>query len=154
MDESLSRAVREAFVRLWEKGLVYRGARLVNWDCVLKTAVSDDEIDHVTQKGKLWHLRYPLEGKPGRFVVVATTRPETMLGDTGIAVHPADPRYADLVGSHALLPFLGRRIPIVADESVDPAYGSGAVKVTPGHDPADYERGARHSPPRHTGRAT
>ncbi len=147
MDEEISLAVREAFVRLWEKGLIYRGARLVNWDCVLKTAVSDDEIDHVAQKGKLWYLRYPLEKRPGGFVVVATTRPETMLGDTGVAVHPEDERYRDLIGTHAILPFLDRRIPIFADESVDAAYGTGAVKVTPGHDPADYERGARHRLP-------
>ena len=147
MNEDLSMAVREAFVRLWEEGLIYRGARLVNWDCVLKTAVSDDEIEYVSQKGKLWHLRYPIEGRSGEFLVVATTRPETMLGDTGVAVHPEDERYRDLVGEHCLLPFLDRPIPIVADESVDANYGSGAVKVTPGHDPADYERGARHRLP-------
>lgn len=147
MDESLSRAVREAFCRLFEKGLVYRGARLVNWDCVLKTAVSDDEIDYATRKGKLWHLRYPLEGKPGEFLVVATTRPETMLGDTGVAVHPEDERYKELVGTNCVLPFLDRKIPIVADDTVDPGFGSGAVKITPGHDPADYERGKRHKLP-------
>ena len=147
MDEDLSRAVREAFVQLWERGLVYRGARLVNWDCVLKTAVSDDEIEYEERKGKLWYLRYPVKGRAGTFVVVATTRPETMLGDTGVAVHPSDERYAGLVGERCILPILGREIPIVADESVDPAYGTGAVKVTPGHDAADYERGARHGLP-------
>ncbi len=147
MDPGLSRAVRESFLRLWRKGLVYRGARLVNWDCVLETAISDDEIEYATRKGKLWHLKYPVEGQAGRFLVVATTRPETMLGDTGVAVHPEDERYADLVGQHVLLPFLDRKIPVVADDSVDPAYGTGAVKVTPGHDPADYERGARHNLP-------
>ena len=147
MDPDMSRAVRESFLRLWEKGHVYRGARLVNWDCVLETAISDDEIETVERKGKLWHLRYPIEGAPGQFVVVATTRPETMLGDTGVAVHPDDARYRALIGKHCVLPFIGRRIPIVADESVDPAYGSGAVKVTPGHDPADYERGVRHNLP-------
>ena len=147
MDEDLSAAVRESFVRLWEEGLIYRGARLVNWDCVLKTAVSDDEIEYAERKGKLWHLRYPIEGREGEFIVVATTRPETMLGDTGVAVHPSDERYGKLVGEHCILPFLDRRIPIVADESVDPEYGTGAVKVTPGHDPADYERGARHNLP-------
>ena len=152
LDPELSRAVREAFCRLFEKGLCYRGARLVNWDCVLQTAVSDDEIEHQTQKGQLWYLRYPIEGpageeRPGQFIVVATTRPETMLGDTGVAVHPDDERYRSLVGSHAVLPFLERRIPIVADESVQPAFGTGAVKLTPGHDPADYERGARHKLP-------
>ncbi|MFT5049454.1 MAG: valyl-tRNA synthetase [Chlamydiales bacterium] len=147
MNEDLSTAVREAFVRLWEEGLIYRGARLVNWDCVLKTAVSDDEIEYVERKGKLWHLRYPIEGRPGEFMVVATTRPETMLGDTGVGVHPEDERFGSLVGQHCILPFLERRIRIVADESVDPAYGTGAVKITPGHDAADYERGARHKLP-------
>jgi len=144
MEPDMVRAVREAFVRLWEKGLVYRGMRLVNWDCVLQTAVSDDEIEYATRKTKLWHLRYPLKGRDGEYVVVATTRPETMLGDTGVAVHPADERYARLVGTTCLLPIVEREIPIVADETVDPAFGTGAVKVTPGHDPADYERGARH----------
>ena len=147
MDEKLSLAVREAFVRLFEQGLIYRGARLVNWDCALKTAVSDDEIEYVESKGKLWYLRYPLQARPGEFIVVATTRPETMLGDTGVAVHPEDARYKDLIGTSCVLPFLGREIPIVADESVEADYGTGAVKVTPGHDPADYERGARHKLP-------
>ncbi len=147
LEPHMSRAVREAFVRLFEKGLVYRGMRLVNWDCELQTAVSDDEIEYVTRKAKLYHLRYPLEGDDGAHLVVATTRPETMLGDTAVAVHPSDERYRALVGRHVSLPFVGRRIPIVADESVDPAYGSGAVKVTPGHDPADYERGKRHGLP-------
>ena len=147
MDEDLSAAVRESFVRLWEEGLIYRGARLVNWDCVLKTAVSDDEIEYAERKGKLWHLKYPVEGREGEFIIVATTRPETMLGDTGVAVHPEDTRYGSLVGKRCILPFLDRPIPIVADESVDPEYGTGAVKVTPGHDPADYERGARHNLP-------
>ncbi len=144
LDPELSRAVREAFVRLFEKGLIYRGARLVNWDCTLQTAVSDDEIEYQTRKGKLWYMRYPLKGRPGEHLVVATTRPETMLGDTGVAVHPDDERYRHLVGSAAVLPFLDRELPIVADDVVDPAYGSGAVKVTPGHDPADWERGQRH----------
>ena len=147
MDPGLSHAVRKAFVELWEQGLIYRGARLVNWDCVLQTAVSDDEIEMVERKGKLWHLRYPLTARPGEHIEVATTRPETMLGDTGVAVHPEDPRYRDLVGTTCRLPFLDREIPIVADDSVDPDYGSGAVKVTPGHDPADYERGQRHQLP-------
>ncbi|MHC5209920.1 MAG: valine--tRNA ligase [Planctomycetota bacterium] len=147
LDPPLSRAVREAFVRLWEKGLIYRGPRLVNWDCVLQTAVGDDEIEYVPRKGKLWHLRYPVEGEEGRHVTVATTRPETMLGDTGVAVHPDDARYADLVGKTLVLPLLGRKLKVVADASVDKDFGSGAVKVTPGHDPADYERGARHGLP-------
>lgn len=147
MDEDLSRAVRKAFAELWERGLIYRGARLVNWDCVLQTAVSDDEIEYVQRKGKLWHLRYPLVDDPETHLVVATTRPETMLGDTGVAVHPGDERYRSLVGKKVRLPFVDREIPIVADDSVDPEYGSGAVKITPGHDPADYERGQRHSLP-------
>lgn len=147
LDEELSRAVREAFVRLWEKGLVYRGARLVNWDCVLQTAVSDDEIEYAERTDGLWYLRYPVKGRPDRHVTVATTRPETMLGDTGVAVNPDDPRYADLVGQTLVLPLIGREIPIVADDSVDAEFGTGAVKVTPGHDPADYERGARHGLP-------
>ena len=147
LDDDMSRAVRESFVRLWEKGLVYRGARLVNWDCALETAVSDDEIEMVERKDKLYFLKYPVQGQEGRFVTVATTRPETMLGDTGVAVHPEDERYGDLVGGHLLLPFVDRPIPVVADETVDPKFGTGAVKVTPGHDPADYERGARHNLP-------
>ena len=147
LDPGLSRAVREAFVRLWEQKLIYRGARLVNWDCVLQTAVSDDEIEYVPRQGKLWTLRYPVKGQAGRFVEVATTRPETMLGDTGVAVHPDDPRYADLVGATLVLPLMEREIPVVADDSVDRDFGTGAVKVTPGHDPADYERGARHKLP-------
>jgi valyl-tRNA synthetase len=143
LDPSMSRAVREAFVRLWERGLIYRGPRLVNWDCVLQTAVGDDEIEYVARKGRLWHLRYPVKGRPDAHVPVATTRPETMLGDTGVAVHPDDPRYRDLVGATLVLPLIGREIPVVADESVEREFGTGAVKVTPGHDPADYERGAR-----------
>jgi valyl-tRNA synthetase len=147
LEPHMSRAVREAFVRLWERGLIYRGARLVNWDCVLQTAVSDDEVEMVATKGKLYHLRYPVKDDAGRTVEVATTRPETMLGDTGVAVHPDDERYRDLVGKTLVLPFLGREIPVVADETVDASFGTGAVKVTPAHDPADYERGARHDLP-------
>ncbi|HIG11208.1 MAG: valine--tRNA ligase [bacterium] len=147
MDEDLSHAVRVAFVRLWEKGLVYRGMRLVNWDCVLQTAISDDEIENVSRKGKLWYIKYPLAGHAGEFLTVATTRPETMLGDTGVAVHPDDERYKELVGGSCVLPFLDREIPILADDTVEPEKGSGAVKITPGHDPADYERGLRHNLP-------
>ena len=147
MEEHMSHAVRESFTRLWKKGLIYRGMRLVNWDCVLQTAISDDEIEYVSRKGKLWYIKYPLEAQPGEFLTVATTRPETMLGDTGVAVHPEDPRYGKLVGTNCILPFQDRPIPIVADESVDPEFGTGAVKITPGHDPADYERGARHKLP-------
>jgi valyl-tRNA synthetase len=147
LEEGMSRAVRESFVRLWEKGLVYRGARLVNWDCVLQTAVSDDEIEMVARKDKLYFLRYPVAGLPGRHVTVATTRPETMLGDTGVAVHPEDERYLDLAGRELELPFVGRNIPLIADATVEREFGTGAVKVTPGHDPADYERGARFGLP-------
>jgi valyl-tRNA synthetase len=146
MDPDLSRAVREAFVALFEEGLVYRGARIVNWDCALETAVGDDEIAHEERKGRLWHIRYPRSDGAGH-IVVATTRPETLLGDTGVAVHPDDPRYRDVVGKSVRLPLLGREIPVVADASVDPAFGTGAVKVTPGHDPEDFERGRRHGLP-------
>jgi valyl-tRNA synthetase len=146
MDADLSLAVRRAFVDLFDEGLVYRGARIVNWDCALETAVSDDEIEYEERRGKLWHIRYPrCDGKGD--VVVATTRPETMLGDTGVAVHPEDARYRDVVGKKVRLPLLGREIPVVADETVDPAFGTGAVKLTPGHDPADYDRGKRHGLP-------
>ena len=143
MDPNLSRAVRESFVRLWEKGLIYRGARLVNWDCVLETAVSDDEIEYVQRKDKLYQIRYPVKGRAGEFVTVATTRPETMLGDTGVVVHPEDERYAHLHGATLVVPFVEREIPLVLDDTVEKDFGTGAVKVTPGHDPADYERGAR-----------
>ncbi len=142
MDPPLSAAVRKVFVDLFREGLVYRGARIVNWDCALETAVSDDEIEHEERRGRMWHIRYPRTDGKGH-VVVATTRPETLLGDTGVAVHPDDARYADLVGRTVRLPLLGREIPVVADGSVDPAFGTGAVKVTPGHDPEDYERGRR-----------
>jgi valyl-tRNA synthetase len=147
MEEDMSRAVRVSFERLWQKGLIYRGMRLVNWDCVLETAVSDDEIENVERKGKLWYIKYPLKARPGEFLTVATTRPETMLGDTGVAVHPDDERYKELVGTTCVLPFVDREIPILADDTVDAGKGSGAVKITPGHDPADYERGARHKLP-------
>ncbi|MHC4932855.1 MAG: class I tRNA ligase family protein, partial [Planctomycetota bacterium] len=143
MDENLTRAVRVAFVKLWEKGLIYRGHRMVNWDCTLRSAIGDDEILDVETKGHLWYFHYPYAEGSGH-VTVATTRPETMLGDTGVAVHPEDARYRDLVGKHVILPLMDRRIPVVADETVDPDFGTGAVKVTPGHDPADYERGERH----------
>ncbi|KAA3607061.1 MAG: valine--tRNA ligase [Planctomycetota bacterium] len=147
LDQELSQAVVDAFVHLWEKGLVYRGARLVNWDCALQTAVSDDEIEYVQRKGKLYTLRYPIKGKEGEFVAVATTRPETMLGDTGVAVHPDDDRFPHDREVILQLPLTEREIPLIRDETVDRNYGTGAVKVTPGHDPADYERGARHHLP-------
>ena len=147
LEPHMSRAVRESFVRLWEKGLIYRGARMVNWDCALQTAVSDDEVEMQPVKSKLYYLKYPVSGEAGSFLTVATTRPETLLGDTGVAVNPKDGRFASLVGKKCLLPFVEREIPIVADETVDAEFGTGAVKVTPGHDPADYERGQRHNLP-------
>ncbi|MCX8099917.1 MAG: valine--tRNA ligase [Geminicoccaceae bacterium] len=144
MDEGLSRAVRRAFVLLHRAGLIYRDKRLVNWDVALETAVSDLEVQNREVDGKLWYIRYPIEGEPDRFVTVATTRPETMLGDTGIAVHPEDERYRDLVGRWAILPLVGRRLPILADPASDPEKGTGAVKITPAHDFNDFEVGRRH----------
>lgn len=144
MDEGLSAAVRKVFVDLYKEGLIYRDKRLVNWDCKLHTAISDLEVEQRETRGHLWHFRYPIEGAEGRFIVVATTRPETMLGDSGVAVHPDDARYTDLIGKHAILPLVGRRIPIVADEYADPEQGSGAVKITPAHDFNDFEVGRRH----------
>ncbi len=144
MDEGLSRAVREAFVKLFNDGLIYRGHRLIHWCPRCRTALADDEVDNKDFAGHLWHLRYPVKGERGRFVVVATTRPETMLGDTGVAVSPSDERYADLVGKMLVLPLMDRDIPVVADEDVDPRFGTGAVKVTPAHDFTDFEIGKRH----------
>jgi valyl-tRNA synthetase len=145
MDEGLSRAVVQVFVTLHEQGLLYRDRRLVNWDPVFQTAISDLEVESREVKGSLWHLRYPVEGEPGRYLTVATTRPETMLGDTAVAVHPEDERYRDLVGRHLVLPLVGRRIPVVADAYSDPEKGTGAVKITPAHDFNDFEVGRRHS---------
>jgi valyl-tRNA synthetase len=153
MDEGLSRAVRKVFVDLYRAGLIYKDKRLVNWDPKLLTAISDLEVEQVEVKGHLWHLRYPLEDRsfdpndPSSYIVVATTRPETMLGDTAVAVHPDDERYKALVGKHVILPLVGRRIPIVADEYSDPEKGSGAVKITPAHDFNDFEVGRRHALP-------
>jgi valyl-tRNA synthetase len=146
MDEDLSNAVREVFVRLFEEGLIYRGKRLVNWDPVLHTAVSDLEVVSQEEKGHLWHFRYPLADGSGH-LVVATTRPETMLGDTAVAVHPEDARYRHLVGKSIMLPLAGRAIPIIADEYVDPEFGTGCVKITPAHDFNDYAVGSRHDLP-------
>ncbi len=145
MDAGLSKAVREVFVRLHGEGLIYQDRRLVNWDPKLQTAISDLEVETRELKGSIWHLRYPIEG--GGEIVVATTRPETMLGDTAVAVNPADPRYADVIGKFVILPLTGRRIPIIGDEYSDPEKGSGAVKITPAHDFNDFEVGKRHSLP-------
>ncbi len=153
MDEGLSRAVVKVFVELYREGLIYKDKRLVNWDPKLLTAISDLEVVQVETKGHLWHLRYPIEGKtfdpedPSTFIVVATTRPETMLGDTAVAVHPDDERYKALVGKHVILPLVGRKIPIIADDYSDPEKGSGAVKITPAHDFNDFEVGKRHDLP-------
>jgi len=146
MDEPLSHAVRVVFVRLYEEGLIYRGKRLVNWDPVLHTALSDLEVVSREEKGKMWHIRYPRCDGSGH-MVVATTRPETLLGDTAVAVHPDDERYRDLVGKELELPLTGRRIPVIADEYVDREFGSGCVKITPAHDFNDYEIGSRHDLP-------
>ncbi|PLY03865.1 MAG: valine--tRNA ligase [Desulfuromonas sp.] len=143
MDEGLSTAVREVFVRLYEDGLIYRDNRLINWCPRCHTALSDLEVEHEEKRGHLWHLRYPVIGAD-RFIVVATTRPETMLGDTAVAVHPEDERYADLIGGKVMLPLVDREIPIIADEYVDSEFGSGVVKITPAHDFNDFEIGKRH----------
>jgi valyl-tRNA synthetase len=145
MDEGLSRAVLKVFVELYRDGLIYKDKRLVNWDPKLLTAISDLEVVQVEVKGHLWHFRYPVEGMADTYITVATTRPETMLGDTAVAVHPDDERYAHLVGRNVILPLVGRRIPIVADEYSDPEKGTGAVKITPAHDFNDFEVGKRHN---------
>ncbi len=143
MDEGLSKAVQKVFVELHKAGLIYRDKRLVNWDPLLHTAISDLEVENRDQNGKMWYFKYPIEGREGEFVTVGTTRPETMLGDTGVAVHPDDERYTDLVGKNVILPLVGRAIPIVADDYADPEKGSGAVKITPAHDFNDFEVGRR-----------
>jgi valyl-tRNA synthetase len=149
LDEGLSRAVREAFVSLYEKGLIYRGPRLINWSPGLKTAVSDLEVEYSEEPGKLYFFKYLLvdEASGEDYIPVATTRPETILGDTAVAVHPEDPRYQRFVGRSVLVPILGRRIPVIADEYVDREFGTGALKITPGHDPNDYDIGQRHNLP-------
>jgi len=146
MDEGLSRAVAKVFVELYRAGLIYRDKRLVNWDPELKTAISDLEVQQVEVKGHLWHIKYPIEGSD-EFIIVATTRPETMLGDVAVAVHPENERLKALIGKTALLPLVGRRIPIIADEYADPEKGTGAVKITPAHDFNDFEVGRRHDLP-------
>jgi valyl-tRNA synthetase len=147
MDEGLSKAVIKVFVQLYKEGLIYKDKRLVNWDPALHTSISDLEVEQREQKGNMWHLRYPVEGDEETFITVATTRPETMLGDTAVAVHPEDERYTDMIGKSVILPITGRLIPIVADEYSDPEKGSGAVKITPAHDFNDFEVGKRHDLP-------
>jgi valyl-tRNA synthetase len=147
MDEGLSRAVAKVFVDLYKAGLIYKDKRLVNWDPKLRTAISDLEVQQVEVKGHLWYIKYPIEGLENTYITVATTRPETMLGDTAVAVHPDDERYRHLIATRAILPLVGRRIPIVADEYSDPEKGTGAVKVTPAHDFNDFEVGKRHALP-------
>jgi len=144
LDEGLSRAVREAFVHLYDKGLIYRGPRLVNWSPTLQTAVSDLEVEHTEEQGKLYYFKYQMADDPEQFIPVATTRPETILADTAVAVHPDDERYQEFIGKMALVPILGREIPVISDEYVSPDFGTGALKITPGHDPNDYEIGLRH----------
>jgi valyl-tRNA synthetase len=146
MDPEYSRCIPRVFVELYNKGLIYRGKRMVNWDPAARTALSDEEVEMVEEQGHLWHLKYPLAGEDG-FVIVATTRPETMLGDEAVAVNPSDTRYQALHGKKVILPFVNKIIPIIADELVDPKFGTGCVKVTPAHDPADYEMGLRHHLP-------
>ena len=147
MDPKLSSVVADTFVRLYEQGLIYRGKRLVNWDPALKTAVSDLEVESEEEDGSLWHIRYPLADGSGESLVVATTRPETMLGDVAVMVHPEDERYARLVGRQVALPLCDRTIPVIADDYVDREFGTGVVKVTPGHDFNDYAVGQRHNLP-------
>jgi valyl-tRNA synthetase len=147
LDEGLSNAVKEVFVRLYDKGLIYRGKYIINWCTRCGTALSDEESEHQSVAGKLYHFRYPVKGEPGRFVTVATTRPETYLGDTAVAVNPKDERYADIIGKTLVLPVIGREIPVIADDFVDPAFGTGCVKVTPAHDPNDFAMGQRHNLP-------
>ena len=144
MDEGCSNAVKEVFLRLHEKGFIYKGSRIINWCPVCKTSLSDAEVEHEEQAGHFWHIKYPIVGTE-RFLEIATTRPETLLGDTAIAVHPDDDRYKDIVGKNVILPLVGREIPIVADAYVDKEFGTGAVKITPAHDPNDFEVGKRHN---------
>lgn len=144
MDEGLNRAVRESFVRLYQDGLIYRGKRIVNWCPVDRTALSDDEVEKEDEKGKMFHIRYPLQDDSTQYMVVATTRPETLFGDVAVAVNPKDPRYTAMVGKNVVLPLQGRIIPVIADEWADPEKGTGVVKITPAHDPNDFEVGQRH----------
>ena len=145
MDEGCSDAVQEVFIKLYEKGYIYKGSRIVNWCPVCKTSISDAEVEHEEQDGYFWHINYPVVGEEGRFVEIATTRPETMFGDTAVAVNPNDERYQDIIGKKLLLPFVNREIPVIADAYVDKEFGTGCVKITPAHDPNDFEVGKRHN---------
>ena len=147
MDEGCSEAVQVVFIRLYEKGYIYKGSRIINWCPVCKTSISDAEVEHVEQEGHFWHIKYPIVGEEGRFVEIATTRPETMLGDTAVAVNPDDERYKDIVGKMLLLPIVNKEIPVIADPYVDKEFGTGCVKITPAHDPNDFEVGKRHNLP-------
>ncbi|MCT6800665.1 valine--tRNA ligase [Coprococcus catus] len=147
MDEGCSKAVEEVFCKLHEKGYIYKGSRIINWCPVCKTSISDAEVEHVEQVGHFWHIKYPVAGEPGRFIEIATTRPETLLGDTAVAVHPEDERYMNLIGKNVILPLVGREIPVVGDLHADKEKGTGAVKITPAHDPNDFEVGKRHNLP-------
>ena len=145
MDEGLSNAVKHVFVELYNKGLIYKGKKMINWCPYCKTSISDAEVEYEEEESHLWYIRYKVKDEENRYVVVATTRPETMLGDTGVAVHPADERYKDLVGKTVILPIMNKEIPVIADEFVEKEFGTGAVKLTPAHDPNDYESGERHN---------
>ncbi|MFR4895648.1 MAG: valine--tRNA ligase [Blautia hansenii] len=147
MDEGCSKAVQEVFIKLYEKGYIYKGSRIINWCPVCQTSISDAEVEHEDQDGFFWHINYPVVGEEGKFVEIATTRPETLLGDTAVAVNPEDERYKDLVGKMLKLPLTEREIPVVADEYVDKEFGTGCVKITPAHDPNDFEVGKRHNLP-------
>lgn len=147
LDSKVIKTVHKTFKKLWDDGLIYRGERIVNYSTKYQTSYADIEVDHKTEKGTLWHIAYPLIDKIGE-IIIATTRPETLFGDVAVAVHPDDARYKDMIGKHVILPLTGREIPIIADEYVDPAFGTGAVKITPAHDPNDFEVGKRHSLPR------
>ena len=147
MDEQGQKAVKEVFLRLYEKGYIYKGNRIINWCPVCKTSISDAEVEHIEMDGNFWHIKYPVVGEEGKFVEIATTRPETLLGDTAVAVNPLDERYKDIIGKKLILPLVGREIPVVADEYVDKEFGTGCVKITPAHDPNDFEVGKRHNLP-------
>src|SRR5207253_4715607 len=144
LDDAYAAAVQRVFVDLYNKGLIYRGRRMINWDPGAQTAVSDEEVVSKPQKGKLYFVRYEIVEEPGRFLEIATTRPETIMADTAMAFHPGDKRYVDLLGKHAWRPLARKKLPVIADEAIDPEFGTGVLKVTPGHDKLDFEIGVRH----------